>query len=50
MARAWAAAPPAEAWWRNRLSDAAAEIMHRTRLSGRAAVVRRIRAKFNGFF
>ncbi|MGE0443985.1 MAG: hypothetical protein AB7P99_02055 [Vicinamibacterales bacterium] len=49
MARAWAAAAPAERWWRDRLADAAADIMHRTRLSGRSAVVRRIRAKFSGF-
>ena len=48
MARAWAAAP-GDSWWRDRVSEAAAEIMHRTRLSGRSAVVKRIRAKWSGF-
>jgi hypothetical protein len=49
MARAWAAAPEGETWWRNRLADVAAEIMHRTRLSGRSNVVKRIRTKWTGF-
>jgi hypothetical protein len=49
MARAWAAAPPGEQWWRERLAAAATDIMHRTRLSGRSALVKRIRAKFDGF-
>ncbi|HEY6361462.1 MAG TPA: HEAT repeat domain-containing protein [Vicinamibacterales bacterium] len=49
MARAWAAAPAGEAWWRERLADAAADIMHRTRLSGRSNVVKRIRAKWTRF-
>jgi hypothetical protein len=49
LARAWAAAPPAETWWRERLADAATDIMHRTRLSGRSAIVKRLRAKFDGF-
>ena len=49
MARAWAASPAAETWWRDRLADAAADIMHRTRLSGRSNVVKRIRAKWTGF-
>ena len=49
MARAWAASPAHETWWRDRLADAAAEIMHRTRLSGRSNVVKRIRAKWTGF-
>jgi hypothetical protein len=48
MARAWAAAP-AETWWRERLSSAADEIVHRTRLSGRSPVLKRIRAKWAGF-
>jgi hypothetical protein len=48
MARAWAATPK-DAWWRDRLTDAAAEIMRRHKLSGRSAAVRRIRTKFNGF-
>ena len=48
MARAWAASPQ-ETWWRDRLADAATAIMHRTRLSGRSAVVKRLRAKYDGF-
>jgi hypothetical protein len=49
LARAWAAAPAADTWWRERLADAAAEIVHRLRLSGRSALVKRIRAKWSGF-
>jgi len=49
MARAWAASPVEEAWWRDRLADTAAEVMHRTRLSGRSSVVKRIRMKWAGF-
>jgi hypothetical protein len=49
MARAWAATPTSERWWRERLADAAADIVHRTRLSGRSAVMKRLRAKFHGF-
>jgi hypothetical protein len=48
MARAWAAGGK-EKWWRDRLASAAGEIVHRTRLSGRSAVVKRIRAKYAGF-
>jgi hypothetical protein len=48
MARAWVATPK-ETWWRDRLSDAATDIMRREKLSGRSAAVRRIRAKFSGF-
>ena len=48
MARAWHASA-GEAWWRERLADTAAEIMHRTRLSGRSGVVRRVRARWPGF-
>ena len=49
MARAWAAAAPTEKWWRDRLAEAATDIMHRTRLSGRSALMKRIRAKWAGF-
>lgn len=48
MARAWAAAPD-ERWWRERLADTAADIVHRTRLSGRSGVIKRIRSKWSGF-
>lgn len=48
MARAWAAVP-ADPWWRERLSEAAADIRHRTRLSGSSAALKRIRAKWPGF-
>jgi hypothetical protein len=49
MARAWDAAPAADTWWRERLTDAATDIVHRTRLSGRSALMKRLRAKFPGF-
>jgi hypothetical protein len=49
MARAWAASPVQETWWRERLADSAAEIMHRTRLSGRSNIAKRIRTKWPGF-
>jgi len=48
MARAWAAAPR-ETWWRERLSEAAEAIVDRTRLSGRSAVIKRLRARYDGF-
>jgi hypothetical protein len=48
MARAWAAAT-GEAWWRDRLADAAADIMRRARLNGRSVVVKRLRTKWPGF-
>lgn len=48
MARAWSAAA-GEAWWRERLAEAAAAIMRRAHLSGRGAVVKRIRTKWPGF-
>jgi hypothetical protein len=48
IAHAWAATPH-ESWWRERLSAAATDIMQRTRVSGRSAVVKRIRQKWNGF-
>lgn len=48
MARAWAAAPE-EVWWRDRLRDAAGDIRRRHRLTGRSAVVKRLRAKWPGF-
>jgi hypothetical protein len=48
MAGAWAAAP-GEAWWRTRLMEAAADIMRREKLSGRSAVVKRVRARWPGF-
>ena len=48
LARAWAASPQDE-WWRERLSAAAEAIVHRTRLSGRSAVMKRLRAKWAGF-
>jgi hypothetical protein len=48
LARAWTASPR-EAWWRTRLSEAAADILRREKLTGRAAVVKRLRAKYPGF-
>jgi len=48
MARAWATSPK-ELWWRSRLVEAAGDIMRRTGLGGRSAVVKRIRLKWAGF-
>ena len=48
MARAWAAVP-GEAWWRTRLADAAGDIMRREKVTGRSAVVKRVRARWPGF-
>ena len=48
MARAWAAAPR-ETWWRERLTDAAADIVRRERLTARNAIVKRIRTKWPAF-
>ena len=49
LARAWTAAAARETWWRDRLRDAAADIIRREKLSGRSAVVKRIRAKYPEF-
>jgi hypothetical protein len=49
LARAWAAAAPRERWWRDRLRDAAADIVKRERLTGRHAIIKRIRSKYSGF-
>lgn len=48
MARAWSAAA-GESWWRTRLAEAAADIMRREKVTGRSAVVKRVRAKWPGF-
>ena len=48
LARAWAASPR-EAWWRTRLSEAAADILRREKLTARAPSVKRLRAKYPGF-
>ena len=48
MARAWTAAP-GERWWRDRLRDAAGDIVRRDRLTARNAIVKRIRAKWPEF-
>jgi len=48
MGRAWAASP-ADTWWRERLSSAAEAIVHRTRLSARSPLLKRIRARWTGF-
>ncbi len=47
LARAWAAAEK-EPWWRDRLAEAARAIVTRQRLTGRQALVRRIRSRFPG--
>lgn len=48
MARAWSAVP-GETWWRTRLAEAAADIMRREKMTGRNAVVKRIRTRWPGF-
>jgi hypothetical protein len=48
LARAWTAAPR-ETWWRSRLVEAAGAILKREQISGRNAVVKRLRAKYPGF-
>ena len=49
MARAWVGAPAGETWWRDRLSQAARELVARHHLTGRHAVVRRVRNRWPGF-
>jgi hypothetical protein len=49
LARAWAASPRDE-WWRSRLGEAAVEIMKREKLTGRTSAIKRLRAKYPGFF
>ena len=49
MARAWSTAPSEDDWWRDRLSDAAADIVGRLALTGRNPVVKRVRTKWTGF-
>ncbi len=48
LARAWATSPR-EAWWRTRLSEAAADILRKEKLTARSAVAKRLRAKYPGF-
>ena len=48
LARAWAASPQ-DAWWRQHVAAAADGIVDRTRLTGRSAVMKRLRAKWAGF-
>ena len=48
LARAWSASS-GDTWWQERLAGAAAAIVRRARLSGRSAVVKRVRARWPGF-
>jgi hypothetical protein len=48
MARAWAEARK-EPWWRSRLMESASDIVARLKLTGRHAVVKRVRTKWPGF-
>ena len=48
LARAWSASPK-NLTWRHQLETAAATITRRARLSGRSAVVKKLRASFPGF-
>jgi hypothetical protein len=49
LARAWTAASARDKWWRDRLRDAAADIMKREKRTARSAVVKRMKAKWPGF-
>jgi hypothetical protein len=49
IARAWASANSSETWWRGRLAETASEIVQRDKLTGRSAIVKRIRARCPGF-
>jgi HEAT repeat protein len=48
LARAWSASPK-DLTWRHQLESTAATITRRARLSGRSAVVKKLRASFPGF-
>lgn len=48
LGRAWSGAS-AEPWWCQQLADAAKKIMNRQKLTGRHAVVKRVRARWAGF-
>jgi hypothetical protein len=48
MGRAWAAVP-GDAWWRERLREAARDIMQHQQLTSRHASVKRIRSKWPTF-
>jgi hypothetical protein len=49
LGRAWAAASASEVIWRTRLADAAALLGKRHALSGRSAIVKRVKTKWPGF-
>jgi hypothetical protein len=48
LARAWSATPT-DSWWRNRLREAAADIMKRGKLTSRHQALKRVRAKYPDF-
>jgi hypothetical protein len=48
LGRAWSRAST-EPWWCQQLADAAKNIMNREKLTGRHTVVKRVRARWNGF-
>lgn len=48
MAQAWSVADRGS-WWHNRLADTAGHLMRQAGLTGRKAVIRRIRARWPGF-
>jgi hypothetical protein len=49
LARAWAAIGD-EPWWRERLADTAGDLVRRLGLSGRHAVVKRVRVRWPAFY
>jgi hypothetical protein len=49
LGKAWAATPSSETWWRDRLSEAAAAIAARLKLTKRHAARKRVDTKWPGF-
>jgi hypothetical protein len=49
LARAWSATPVSEAWWRDRLSEAAGAIAARLKLTKRHTAMKRVDARWPGF-
>ena len=49
LAKAWSATSPSEAWWRERLADAAQSITARLKLTRRHAAVKRLHQRWPGF-
>lgn len=48
IARAWAAAPASESWWRSRLAETARDLVARHHLTARNTVVKRVKSRWPG--